>query len=118
MSRALLVATPLTAELAAEGRDAVEFLRADHPPPEKARRAFAFIYGVGEHALDYHFREPLQRLGVGFVLRRALGAALDLALRGLRPPLRTVLDGMDDDQLRAVADEIELRLYPDPHGTP
>lgn len=116
MSRAMFVATPLPTELAAEGREAVEYLRADQPAKEKSRRAFSFIYGVGEHALEYHFREPLGRLGVGFVMRRALGAALDVALRGLRPPLRAVLDGMDDNQLRAVADEIERRLYPDPHG--
>ena len=116
MSRRLLVATPLSDALADEGRAVVELLRADGPRREKSARAFAFIYGVGEHALAYHFREPLARLGVGAVMRRALGAALDLALRGLRPPLRSVLDGMDEAQLRAVADEIELRLYPDPHG--
>jgi hypothetical protein len=116
MSRALFVATPLPEALAEEGREAVDFLREDHPTKEKAGRAFAFIYGVGEYSLEYHFREPLGRLGVGLVMRRALGVALDVALRGLRPPLRKVLEGMDDTQLRAVADEIEVRLYPDPHG--
>lgn len=110
------LATPLTDALAAEGQATIEALRSDAPRPERAARAFAFIYGVGEHALAYHFREPLARLGVGVLMRQTLGVALDLALRGLRPSLRKVLDGMDDDQLRAVADEIELRLYPDPHG--
>lgn len=116
MSRPLLVATPLPDALAAEGRAVVDLLRAEGPREEKSARAFAFIYAVGEHSLGYHFREPLARLGVGVILRRTLGAALDLALRGLRPPLRSVLDGMDEDQLRTVADEIEIRLYPDPHG--
>ncbi len=116
MSRPLLVATPLPDALAAEGRAVVDLLRADGPRREKSSRAFAFIYAVGEHSLSYHFREPLARIGIGVIMRRALGAALDLALRGLRPPLRSVLDGMDEAQFRAVADEIEVRLYPDPHG--
>ena len=114
--RAWLLATPLGDRLGAEGKAVVALLRADGPRGEKADRAFAFIFGVGEHALGYHFREPLGRLGVGRLTRQTVGVALDLALRGLRAPLRRVLDGMDDDQLRAVADEIEVRLYPDPHG--
>lgn len=113
-----MIATPLPDALATEGRETVEYLRGDGPRPERAARAFAFIYGVGEHALGYHFREPLERLGVGALTRQALGIALDLALKGLRTPLRRVLDGMDEAQLRAVADEIEVRLYPDPHGEP
>lgn len=111
-----MLATPLTDALADEGLATIGALRSDAPRPERSARAFTFIYGVGEHALAHHFREPLERLGVGLLMRQALGVALDLALRGLRPPLRRVLDGMDDEQLRAVADEIEIRLYPDPHG--
>lgn len=114
--RAWFLATPLGDGLAADGRAVIELLRSEAAPGEKADRAFAFIYGVGEHALAYHLREPLERLGVGRLTRQALGVALDLALRGLRTPLRRVLDGMDEGQLRGVADEIELRLYPDPHG--
>lgn len=114
--RRWMLATPLTDALAADGLATIESLRGDAPRAERSARAFAFIYGVGEHALAYHLREPLDRLGVGMLMRQALGVALDLSLRGLRPPLRRVLDGMDDAQLRAVADEIELRLYPDPHG--
>lgn len=114
--RAWFLATPLDPERSADGHDVVALLRADGPRDEKAARAHAFIYGVGEHALAYHLREPLERLGVGRLMRQGLGVALDLALRGLRTPLRRVLDGMDDEQLRGVADEIEVRLYPDPHG--
>ncbi|MDT0633279.1 hypothetical protein RQM47_11595 [Rubrivirga sp. S365] len=114
--RAWFLATPLSEPLAADGHAVVELLRSDRPRSEKAAQAHAFIYGVGEHALAYHLREPLERLGVGRVTRQALGVALDLALRGLRTPLRRVLDGMDEEQLRGVADEIEVRLYPDPHG--
>ena len=114
--RPWFLATPLGDALAADGHAVVGLLRADGPREEKAVRAHAFIYGVGEHALAYHLREPLERLGVGRLVRQGLGVALDLALRGLRTPLRRVLDGMDEAQLRGVADEIEVRLYPDPHG--
>ena len=114
--RAWFLATPLRDELAADGRDVIEVLRSDAARDVRASQAFAFIYGVCEHALDVHFREPLTRLGVGLLTRQALGVALDLALRGLRTPLRRVIEGMDDEQLLGVADEIETRLYPDPHG--
>ena len=114
--RAWFLATPLGDALAAEGHAVVELLRSDAPQDEKAARAFAFIHGTVEHALETHFREPLGRLGVGRITRQTVGVALDLALRGLRTPLRRVLDGMDAGQLRGVADEIETRLYPDPHG--
>ena len=113
--RSLLLATPLPDDLATEGRAVVDFLRAQHARAEKSDRAFAFIYAVGEAALDYHFAQPLAALGVGAVTRRTVEVALSLALKGLRTPLRRVLSGMDDAQLLGVADEIEYRLYPDPH---
>lgn len=114
--RRWFLGTPLPDALATEGQATVAFLRGDAPRAERSARAFAFIFATGEHALDYHFHEPLGRLGVGPVTRRGVGIALDLALKSLRPPLRRVLDGMDDDQLRTVADEIEVRLYLDPHA--
>jgi hypothetical protein len=114
--RRLFLATPLSDSLTAGGRDVIELLRSDAQSREKAERAFAFIYAVGEAALHYHFTLPLQRLGVGAVTRNVVDVALNVALRSLRPPLRHVLQGMTDAQLRGVADEIELRLYPDPHG--
>ncbi len=114
--RGWFLGTPLDASLAEEGQATVAFLRTDAPRSERATRAFDFIFAAGEHALRYHFHEPLGRLGVNAVTRKTVGVALDLALRGLRRPLRHVLGGFDDAQLRLVADEIEIRLYPDPHG--
>lgn len=114
--RRWLLGTPLPDDLADEGRATVDHLRTGAPEADRAARAFAFIFATGEHALQYHFREPLDRLGIGRVTQQAVGLALSLALKSLRRPLRSVLDGMDDAQLRAVADEIEVRLYPDPHG--
>ena len=102
--------------MGADGREVVDLLRSDAPRKEKAQRAFAFVYGVGELSLDYHFRQPLAALGVGAITRKALDVALDLALKGIKGPMRRVLDGMDDEQLLGVAREIEHRLYPDPHG--
>ena len=113
--RRLLLATPLPDPLAAEGRAVVDHLRGTAPTEDKADRAFAFIYAVGEEALSYHFARPLARLGVGTLTRKAVDVAMHLALTGLRPSIHRVLHGLDDTQLRAVADEIELRLYPDPH---
>lgn len=115
--RRLLLGTPLPDALAAEGRAVVDLLRSGATQEEKSERAFAFIYAAGEAALDYHFTQPLRRLGVGAVTRNVVDVALGVALRSLRPPLRHVLRSMDDDQLRGVADEIEFRLYPDPHGS-
>ena len=116
MSRSWFLATPLPDALSAEGKATVAYLRTDAPREDKAARAYRFIYAVGEHALPYHFQEPLAALGVGALTRKALGVALDLGLKGIRTPLRRILNGMDDTQLRGVADAIEFRLYPDPHG--
>lgn len=114
--RRWLLGTPLPDDLAAEGRATADVLRTDAPRSERAGRAFDFVFAVGEHALAYHFRQPLARLGVGAVTRKTVGVALDLALSGLRRPLRLVFDSFDDGQLHQVADEIEHRLYPDPHA--
>lgn len=116
MSRRWFVGTPLPNPLAEEGHVTVALLRSEADRRQKAEAAFAFVYAVGEESLRYHFRQPLAALGVGIVMRRALDVALDLALKGIRRSMRTVLMGMDDAQLRGVADEIEVRLYPDPHG--
>lgn len=114
--RRWFLGTPLSDDLSADGQATVAFLRSDAARSERATRAFDFIFATGEHALTYHFREPLDRLGVGAVTQKTVGAALSLALKSLRRPLRLVIDGFDDDQLLLVADEIEHRLYPDPHG--
>lgn len=116
MSRAWMLATPLPDALAADGRDLIDYLRSEASPSSKSEHAFSFIYAVCERSLSYHFREPLGPLGVGVVTRKALDVALDLALKGIRKTMSSVLNGMDDTQLRGVADAIELRLYPDPHG--
>ena len=114
--RSWFLATPLSPDLAREGKATVDTLRSDAPRSERAQRAFSFIFATGEYALSYHFRDPLAALGVGAVTRKALSVALDLAMRGIKGPMRRILDGMDDEQLRGVADAIEERLYPDPHG--
>lgn len=114
--RRLFLGTPLPDAVAAEARAVIEHLRGEAPPEEKADRAFRLIYAVGEEALRYHFVQPLARLGVGHLTRGVVEVALNVALKSLRPPLRRVLNGMDAGQLRDVADEIEHRLYPDPHG--
>lgn len=116
MSRALFLATPLPTALADEGRAVVDGLRDDGPRRARADRAAEWILAVGAESLRYHLREPLSRLGVGMLSMKALNVALDLALRGLGGPTRSILGGMDEAQLRQVADEIEARLYPDPHG--
>ena len=116
MSRALFLATPLPPALASEARAVVDDLRSDAPPKARATRATALILAVSEESLRYHFREPLQTLGVGMLTRKSLEVALDLALRGIGGSMRTVLGGFDDAQLRRVADLLEARLYPDPHG--
>ncbi|MFN3597064.1 MAG: hypothetical protein ACK41D_07310 [Rubricoccaceae bacterium] len=108
-----LLATPLPDDLAARSPDVVALLRSDAPRRERAEAAFEFIYDTGAESLRYHFREPLETLGVGFVTRKAVGAALDVALRGIRGALKNVLSGMDDAQLARVADEIERRLMTD-----
>lgn len=109
-----LLATPLPEPLAARAPEVIALLRSDAPRRERAEAAFAFIYDTGEEALRYHFREPLDVLGVGLVTRKAVGVALDVALRGIRGALKNVLSGMDDAQLARVADEIERRLIPGP----
>lgn len=116
MSRTWFLATPLPPALAEEGKATVAVLRTDGARRERSARAFAFIYACAEHTLQYHFAEPLAALGVGRVTRAALTTALGVAIKGIRAPMRRILDGMDDEQLRGVADAIEHRLYPDPHG--
>lgn len=114
--RRLLLTTPLPPDLAAEARATVDLLRTDAPTRDRAARAVALIMAVSEESLRYHFREPLDALGVGLLTRKSLDVALDLALRGVRTSVRSIVGGFDDAQLRGVADDIEARLYPDPHG--
>lgn len=114
--RAWLLGTPLPAPLAQEGLDVIDYLRSDAAASQKADRAFRFIYATGDEALTYHFTRPLKKLGVGALTRKGVDVALSVALTGIRGPMKRVLMSMDDDQLRRVAEEIEYRLFPDPHG--
>ena len=114
--RRWLLGTPLPESLEREGRETILLLRSEAPRAERASRTFDFIFAAGEHSLAYHFREPLARLGVGVVTQKTVSVALDLALKGLRRPLRHVIFAFDEDQLLLIAEEIENRLYPDPHA--
>ncbi len=116
MSRAWLVGTPLPDALAAEALAVVTDLRTDGPRRERSDRTAALILALADESMRYHFREPIEALGVGMVARKTVNVALDLVLRGLKSPIRSVLGGMDDSQLAGVADAIETRLFPDPHG--
>ena len=113
--RRLFLATPLPADLGDEARATVDFLRSDAPRRDRAARTVAAILAMSEESLRFHFREPLDALGVGMITRKSLDIALDLALRGIRSSIKTVVNGFDDAQLLRVADLIEARLYPDPH---
>ena len=112
----LFLATPLPPDLAADARATVDLLRSDAPRRERAERTTALILAVSEESLRYHFRGPMGALGVGLLTRKSLDVALDLALRGIRSSIRSIVGGFDDAQLARVADLIEERLYPDPHG--
>lgn len=116
MSRAWMVGTPLPDALADEARAVIDDLRSAGPRRARAERAAALILALGDESLRYHFREPLATLGVGMMARKTVDVALDLVLRGLKSPIRSVVGGMDDAQLAGVADAIEQRLFPDPHG--
>jgi len=111
-----MITTSLPIELAEDGRSVIEQLRSDASTKDKAAQAFVFVYAATERSLTYHFREPLTELKVGLMTRKTLDVALDLALKGIRRTMKSILHGMDDAQLRGVADAIEHRLYPDPHG--
>ncbi|HEX8385475.1 MAG TPA: hypothetical protein VF576_04785 [Rubricoccaceae bacterium] len=114
--RRLFLATPLPPALAEDARAVVDALRSDAPRRDRAARTIALILAVSEESLRFHFREPLDALGVGMLTRKTLDVALDLALRGIRGSIKTVVNGFDDAQLLQVADILEARLYPDPHG--
>ena len=114
--RRLFLATPLSPALAAQARTLVEHLRSDAPRRDRAEAAHAFIFAAAQESLRYHFRDPLDGLGVGAITRKGLEIALDLALKSIRGPMRSILNGFDDAQLARVADDVEARLYPDPHG--
>ncbi|OZC02742.1 hypothetical protein [Rubricoccus marinus] len=116
MSRSWFLATPLPDSLSEDGRETIRVLRSSAPEAEKSDRAFAFIHASVQHSMDHHFNGPLADLGVGAITRKTLGVALDLAVKGMKRPMRKILDGMDAAQLAGVADAIEERLYPDPHG--
>lgn len=109
----LLLATPLPPALAAEAREVVDDLRSGSPD---AGRASALVVAVSEESLRYHFRGPIDALGVGLLTRKSLEVALDLALRGIRTSIHKVIGGLDEARLRQVADLLEERLYPDPHA--
>lgn len=113
-SRPWLIGTRLPEPLAADVHAAIERLRVGGPGASTV--AFETILALTEASLRIHFREPIAALGVGLMTRKTLDVALDLAVRGLRGPMRAVLSGFDDAQLARVADLLEERLYPDPHG--
>ena len=106
-----IVGTPISDALAAEAEHVALLLRSDAPRTEKIDRIDALVFQLVEAGIGVHFHGPARLLGLSTLMTKVIDVAAATTLRALRTAARRVLKGLSDDQLAALADEIDARLY-------
>ena len=106
-----LLGTPLSDDLAAEAERVTALLRSDAPRAEKTEEVDDLIIRLVQAGIDAHFHAPARLFGLSTFLVKIIDVAAATTLGALKAATRRVLKGLSDEQLVAVADEIEDRLY-------
>lgn len=106
-----LIGTPISDDLAAEAERVTALLRSDAPRSEKIEEVDDLIIQLVQVGIDVHFHGPAQLFGLSTFLVKVIDVAAATTLRALKTATRRVLKGLSDEQLVALADEVEGRLY-------
>lgn len=106
-----LLGTPLSNDLAAEAERVTALLRSDAPRREKIAEVDDLVIRLVQVGIDAHFHGPARLFGLSTLLVKIIDVAAATTLRALKTATRRVLKGLSDEQLVALADEIEDRLY-------
>lgn len=106
-----LVGTPISDDLAAEAERVTDLLRSDAPRDRKIEEVDELIVRFVEAGIDAHFHGPARTFGLSVWFVKIIDVAAATTLRALKTAARRVLKGLSDEQLTALADEIEGRLY-------
>ena len=106
-----LLATTVPPEMAKEADKTVAFLRSDAPLEERSAAAYELIYALSELSIESVFLGPIEVLGLGAVTKKLAQVTAAAALSGFKSALARITKKLTDEQLRAVADQIEGRLY-------
>ena len=75
--------------------------QADDPASESGALGDVVV-ALTETGLDYYFLKPLQMAEAGFVARQSASFGLASAKRLMAPVIRSIIGGMDGDQLLSV----------------
>lgn len=106
-----LVGTPISDALAAEAERVMGLLRSDAARDEKIDAVDALVFQFVEAGIDALFHGPARVFGLSPLVVKIIDVAAATTLRALRTAARRVLKGLSDDQVMALADEIDDRLY-------
>ena len=106
-----LLATTVPPNMAAEADKTVAFLRSDASLEARSEAAFKLIYDLSELSIESVFLGPIEVLGLGAVTKKLAQVTAATALSGFKSALKRITKKLSDEQLRAVADQIEGRLY-------
>lgn len=106
-----LIGTRISEDLAHEAEEVAALLRSDASRDLKAERVGALVHQFVQVGIDEHFHGPARLFDLNPLLLKVIDVAAATTLRALRTATRQVLKSVTDEQLRGVADEIDVRLY-------
>ena len=86
-------------ELHAEAAALLEAMEQAGDPTQEREALGDLVVALTEAGLDYYFLKPLELAGAGFVASQSAGFGVASAKRLMAPVLRSIISGMDGDQL-------------------
>lgn len=104
------LAVELPEELAREAEEMIHRVRSSPRPREHRAEGVNLILRLTEHGLEAYFLRSVQRMGLGFVAETATRAGLKTAFGAIAFFIRRLAGGLDDEQIRRLADRMDELL--------
>ena len=96
--------TQIDPVLASEVRDLVRRLRQAPQPRELKAEVAEMVVRLTSAGLEAFFLRPVERLGLGMVAQSTVRLGLKTSSQGVGLVVRRVVDGLDDEKMRRIAD--------------
>lgn len=101
------LAARIPAELAADARSLIAKVRSSPAPQEHRDEGVRLIQRLTKTGLDAYFLDGVKRLRLGFVAESITRAGLSTSYGALSMLIRRLAGGMNDDQMRRLADLVD-----------
>ena len=101
------IAFPLSPALAQKTTQTIVQIRSDPSAKPNRQALVALVNELADQGIDHFFIQSIKHAGLGILKIKAAEMGLQTFKRGLQPLLKSVVKGMNDDQVLRVLEFME-----------